>query len=196
MSAISIIQEQDNLDEKYAGNQQAKLIADSEMVGTGLLKFDIFEETESTLDGFTGQPILEENPMTNSEIQKQVKLYEVVTDESKETLKRSHKEVGQLYFTLRFKVNNFDFQLFQESRLVQKHFFDAFLVDEDQIKFHLTRVEELLALRSSQWQRTVELYDFKSEKLHDSATELARLRVYKEAEEREMEDLEARLFRL
>ena len=42
----------------------------------------------------------------------------------------------------------------------------------------------------------MELYDAKSEKLHDSATELARMRVYKEAEEREMEALEARLFRL
>jgi len=40
------------------------------MVGTGLLKFDIFEETERNLDGFAGQPILEDNPMTNSEINK------------------------------------------------------------------------------------------------------------------------------
>jgi len=82
------------------------------MVGTGLLKFDIFDETERTLDGFVGQPILEENPMTNSDIYKQVKLFEVVTDENKETLKSSQKELGQLYLTLRFELNNFDFQLF------------------------------------------------------------------------------------
>ena len=79
---------------------------------------------------------------------------------------------------------------------MQKHFFDAFVEDEDQIKFHLARVEELLALRSSQWRRTIELYDAKQEKLSESATELARLRVIKEAEEREIEQLEARLFRL
>jgi len=71
-----------------------------------------------------------------------------VADENKETLKSSHQEAGQLYLTMRFKINNFDFQLFQESRLVQKHFFDAFLRDEDQIKFHLVRVEELLTLRT------------------------------------------------
>lgn len=196
MSAMSIIQEQDNLAEQYHGNQQAKLIADSEIMGTGLLKFDIFDETERNLDGIAGQPILENNPATSSEINKQIKLFGVVTDESKESIKSSHKEVGQLYLTLHFKVNNFDFQLFQESRLVQKHFFDAFQKDEDQIKFHLARVEELLALRTSQYQKTVELYDEKSATLFESVSELARLRFIKESEEKEMEALEARLFRL
>jgi len=57
-------------------------------------------------------------------------------------------------------------------------------------------VEELLALRSQQWQRTVEIYDSKTAKLGDTATELARLRVLKEAEEKEIESLEGRLFRL
>ena len=42
----------------------------------------------------------------------------------------------------------------------------------------------------------MELYDAKTAKLSESATELARLRVLKEAEEREIEQLEARLFRL
>ena len=80
--------------------------------------------------------------------------------------------------------------------MVQKHFFDTFLQDEEQISFHLARVEELLALRSSQWQRTVEMYDRKTAKLHDAATELARLRMIKEEEDQEIEALEARLFRL
>ena len=53
-----------------------------------------------------------------------------------------------------------------------------------------------MTLRSAQWKRTVELYDAKTAKLSESATELARLRVLKEAEEREIEQLEARLFRL
>lgn len=60
----------------------------------------------------------------------------------------------------------------------------------------MTRVEELLTLRSSQWQRTIEHYDSKTAKLADTATELARLRVLKEAEDHEIEALEARLFRL
>ena len=60
----------------------------------------------------------------------------------------------------------------------------------------MARVEELLALRSSQWQRTVEVYDAKSAKLQETVTKLSRLRVIKESEEREMEALEARLFRL
>ena len=40
------------------------------------------------------------------------------------------------------------------------------------------------------------MYDAKSAKLHDTATELARLRIIKEEEEKEFEELEARLFRL
>lgn len=84
-------------------------MAESEMVSTGLLKFDIFEETDRNLENFAGHPILEDNPLTNSEINKQIKLYEVVTDENKETLKSSNQEAGQLYVTLRFKINNFDF---------------------------------------------------------------------------------------
>ena len=121
------------------------------MVATGILNFDIFEETDRNLDGYSGQPILDSNPITNSEISKQIKLYEVVADETRENLKSSNQEAGQLYIHLKFKINNFDFQLFQEARLVQKHFYDAFLNDEEQIKFHLARVEELLALRTSQW---------------------------------------------
>ena len=38
------------------------------MVATGLLKFDIFEETDRNLDEFAGHPILEDNPLANSEI--------------------------------------------------------------------------------------------------------------------------------
>lgn len=60
------------------------------MMGTGLLKFDIFDETDRNLDGFAGQPILENNPITSSEINKQIKIFEVVADESKETLKSSN----------------------------------------------------------------------------------------------------------
>ena len=129
--------------------QTARLLNDSDMVGAGILKFDIFEESDRNLDGFAGQPILDDNPLTQSEIHKQIKLYEVVADETKEALKSSAQEAGQIYVTLKFKINNFDFQLFQESRLVQKHFYDAFCEDEDQVKFHLARVEELLALRTS-----------------------------------------------
>ena len=44
-----------------------------------------------------------------SEISKQIKLFGVVPDETKENLKSSSKEAGQLYVTMRFKVNNFDF---------------------------------------------------------------------------------------
>ena len=80
--------------------------------------------------------------------------------------------------------------------MVQKHFYDAFLQDEDQVKFHLARIEELLTLRSNQWQRTVEASDLKSAELQDLAIELAKLRAIKEQEEREMEALEARLYRL
>ena len=40
------------------------------------------------------------------------------------------------------------------------------------------------------------MYDAKSAKLSDTATELAKLRVLREAEEKEIEALEARLFRL
>ena len=40
------------------------------MVATGLLKFDIFEETDRNLDEFAGHPILEDNPLANSEISK------------------------------------------------------------------------------------------------------------------------------
>lgn len=120
----------------------------------------------------------------------------MIADDTKDKLKSSSTEAGQLYITLRFKINNFDFQLFQEARLVQKHFYDAFLQDEEQIKFHLARVEEILTLRTSQYQRTVELYDLKTQKVSDAATELARLRVLKQVEEREMEAAEARLFRL
>ena len=58
-------------------------------------------------------------------------LYEVIADDTKDKLKSSSTEAGQLYITLRFKINNFDFQLFQEARLVQKHFYDAFLQDEE-----------------------------------------------------------------
>ena len=57
-------------------------------------------------------------------------------------------------------------------------------------------MEELLSLRSKQWERTVELYDAKTSNLSDAATELASLRVIKDAEEREIEALEAKLFRL
>ena len=64
------------------------------------------------------------------------------------------------------------------------------------MKFHLARVEEILTLRSNQYARTVELYDLKSSKLSDAAIELARLRNLKESEEKEMESLEARLFRM
>ena len=53
-----------------------------------------------------------------------------------------------------------------------------------------------MALRSSQYQRTVDIYDNKTAKLTDIATELARLRVIKDAEEKEIEALESRLFRL
>lgn len=120
----------------------------------------------------------------------------MIADETREKLKSSNVETGNLYISMRFKINNFDYQLFQEARLVQKHFYDAFLEDEEQIKFHLARVEELLSLRSKQWERTVELYDAKTARLSDEATELARLRVIKEAEEREIEALEAKLFRL
>ena len=45
-------------------------MADSEMVATGLLKFDIFAETDRNLDEFAGHPILEDNPLANSEISK------------------------------------------------------------------------------------------------------------------------------
>ena len=40
------------------------------------------------------------------------------------------------------------------------------------------------------------MYDAKSAKLQETVTKLSRLRVIKESEEREMEALEARLFRL
>ena len=197
MNALSIIQEADvRHDNNQSAKEQARLLSESEMVATGLLKFDIFEETDRNLDEFAGHPILEDSPLANSEISKQIKLYQVIADESRESLKSSNQEAGQLYITLRFKINNFDFQLFQEARIVQKHFFDTFLQDEEQISFHLARVEELLALRSGQWQRTVDLYDRKTAKLHDAATELARLRIIQEAEEKEIEALEARLFRL
>ena len=97
------------------------------MVATGLLKFDIFEETDRNLDSFAGHPILEDNPLTNNEITKQIKLFEVVADDARESLKSSNQEAGQLHISLKFKINNFDFQLFQEARLVQKHFYDALL---------------------------------------------------------------------
>lgn len=40
------------------------------MIATGLLRFDIFEETDKTLDEFAGHPILEDNPLASSEINK------------------------------------------------------------------------------------------------------------------------------
>ena len=64
------------------------------MVSTGLLNFDIFEETDRNLENFAGHPILEDNPLTNSEISKQIRLYEVTTDENRETLKSSNNEAG------------------------------------------------------------------------------------------------------
>ena len=64
------------------------------MVATGLLKFDIFEETDRNLDEFAGHPILEDSPLANSEISKQIKLYQVIADESRESLKSSNQEAG------------------------------------------------------------------------------------------------------
>ena len=84
-------------------------MAGSEMVATGLLRFDIFEETDRNLDEFSGHPILEDNPFANSNIEKQVKMFQVVADETRETLKSSNQEAGQLYVTLRFKIKSFDF---------------------------------------------------------------------------------------
>lgn len=60
----------------------------------------------------------------------------------------------------------------------------------------MARIEELLALRASQYQKTVDLYDGKSATLYEGVSELARLRYTKESEEKEMEELESRLFRL
>ena len=55
----------------------------------------------------------------------------MIADDTREKLKSSNVETGNLYISMRFKINNFDYQLFQEARLVQKHFFDAFLEDEE-----------------------------------------------------------------
>ena len=73
--------------------------------------------------------------------------------------KGSSVEVGHLFFALTFKIGSFDFQVFQESRLVQKHYFDPYCKDEEQISFHLAKVEELLAIRGEQMKSTLELYD-------------------------------------
>lgn len=71
MNALSIIQESDVRHSSDQNNkEQAKLLAESEMVATGLLKFDIFEETDKNLDEFAGHPILEDNPLANNEISK------------------------------------------------------------------------------------------------------------------------------
>ena len=62
------------------------------MVATGLLKFDIFEEAERRIDddgAAVGQPLVESNPIMKSEISKQIKLFGVVPDETKENLKSS-----------------------------------------------------------------------------------------------------------
>ncbi len=65
------------------------------MVATGLLKFDIFEESDKTIDGMTGHPMLENNPITTEqEISKQVRLFEVIADESRDKLKSSSDESG------------------------------------------------------------------------------------------------------
>ena len=70
-------------------------MAESEMVATGLLKFDIFEETDRKLDdGLVGTPLVENNPIMKSEITKQIKLFGVVADETKENLKSSSQESG------------------------------------------------------------------------------------------------------
>ena len=95
MNALKLIQETEN-DHDPAQNAklQARLLNESEMVSTGLLKFDIFEETDRNLENFAGHPILEDNPLTNSEISKQIRLYEVTTDDNRETLKSSNNEAG------------------------------------------------------------------------------------------------------
>ena len=48
MNAISLIKENDNL----SLEQQSKLLADAEMVATGIIKFDIFEESDRAIEDF------------------------------------------------------------------------------------------------------------------------------------------------
>ena len=91
MNALSIIQESDQrVGDDPSAKEQARLMSESEMVATGLMKFDIFEETDRNLDEFAGHPILEDNPLANSEINKHIKLFEVVADENREGLKSSN----------------------------------------------------------------------------------------------------------
>ena len=50
MNAISLIQENDNL----SLEQQSKLLAEAEMVATGIIIFDIFEESDKAIEDFHG----------------------------------------------------------------------------------------------------------------------------------------------
>ena len=71
MNVLSLLQESETDNDPSSNDKlQARLMAESEMVSTGLLKFDIFEETDRNLENFAGHPILEDNPLTTSEINK------------------------------------------------------------------------------------------------------------------------------
>ena len=129
------------------------------------------------------------NPQQQNDYQsisRTVRLFEVAMDQKSDKLMGSDTELGQLFLNLKFKVNSFDFRLFQEARLVQKHYFDPFLFDQETIKFNLGKVEEILALRTHQWESTIAENDRITGDVQDLAVELAELRA---RDERQMSQI-------
>ena len=88
------------------------LVNESEIISTGVLKLDIYEESDrSALEAQSASEA--QSQMLQQTINKQVKLFEVLQDEhGNEKVKGSSIEVGHLFFALTFKIGSFDFQVF------------------------------------------------------------------------------------
>jgi len=50
-------------------------------------------------------------------------------------------EIGQVNLHLKLKMESFEYKVFQESRQVEKYYFDPFCTDDDLIQLNLSKVE-------------------------------------------------------
>ena len=92
-----------------------RLLSESEMVATGYLRFDIFEESDKNLLDYVslGDQALDKG--RGHLIGRSIRLFQVNVDPlDRTTLRGSKKEIGQVLIDLNFKINSFDFQVLQE----------------------------------------------------------------------------------